>query len=101
MASPNKKIDTETKYLDDKTNAPKTPKMNKEVKPKSTERPDISGSRGGRLRPMLKGEIPDYFNPISSNDPTMVDHVATEGLQVSESSVPKTKKEERRAKKNK
>ena len=61
MASPNKKIDTDPK------------------------RPDISGSRGGRLRTMPKAEIPDYFNPIDSNDKTMYDHLTTEG--------PKTKKE--------
>ena len=44
-------------------------------------RPDISGSRGRRLRTMPKAKIPDYFNPISSNDPVMLEHVTTEGLK--------------------
>jgi len=98
IASPNKKIDKETKYLDDKTNPPKTPKMNKEVKPKSTEKPDTSGSRGGRLRTMPKVEVSDNFNPIGSNDQTMYDHLTTEGLQTSKPSigVPKSKGEQRR-----
>ena len=98
IASPNKKIDTETKYLDDKTNQPKTPKMNKEVKPKSTEKPDTSGSRGGRLRTMPKVEVSNNFNPIGSNDQMMYDHLTTEGPQAPEPSVsaPKSKGEQRR-----
>ena len=100
IASPNKKIDTEIKYLDDKTNPPKTPKMNKEVKPKSfeTEKPDTSGSRGGRLRTMPKVEISDNFNPIGSNDQMMYDHLTTEGPKLSDRRIiaPKSGGEQRR-----
>lgn len=98
IASPNKKTDTETKYLDDKTNPPKTPKMNKEVKPKSTEKPDVSGSRGGRLRTMPKVEVSDYYNPIGSNNQTMLDHLTTEGLKTPKPSTgaSKSKKEARK-----
>ena len=89
IASPNKKTDTETKYLDDKTNAPKTPKMNKEV----TQKKPPSAPR---TMPML--EVSDNFNAIGSNDKTMYDHLTTEGLKTPKPSTgaSKSKKEARK-----
>lgn len=78
---------THNKYTDS-SEMPKDSKKMKKTKnqfpidrQRGGKRPDISGSRGRRLRTMPKAKIPDYFNPISSNDPVMLKHVTTEGLK--------------------
>jgi hypothetical protein len=114
VASPNKKIDTETKYLDDKTNPPnppKTPKMNKEVtqkKPPSAPRPmrtiELDGVRSHTTRQSPTDARYEYgnMNPLPNEGEWYDPQLKTPGPSIG---APKSKGEQRRearkAKRNK
>ncbi len=106
VGSPNKKTDTETKYLDDKTNPPKTPKMNKEVtqkRPPRAARPvrtiTLEGTRSSTTREGRGNEKYEYgnMNPLPNEGEWYDPQLKTPGPGIGK---PKTRKEKRKAKRN-
>ena len=102
IASPNKKTDTETKYLDDKTNPPKTPKMNKEVtqkKPPSAPQPmrtiELDGARSRTTRQSPTDARYEYgnMNPLPNEGEWYDPQLKAPGPSIG---VPKSKGEQRR-----
>ena len=110
IASPNKKIDTETKYLDDKTNPPKTPKKNNPWKPthsvevaqkkppsapRSMRTIELDGVRSSTTRQSPTDTRYEYgdMNPLPNEGEWYDPQLKAPGPSIS---VPKSKREQRR-----